>query len=126
MVCCNPGFYKHCQFNYLSCLDSFTLEITITFNVKWISPEYLIYIQSPAWLLLRLKVLKRDKYICQACFVKTASEAHHVTYIRLFHELLDDLVSVCPRCHKIITRANRKTRLLNKKETGFHRFPISS
>jgi 5-methylcytosine-specific restriction endonuclease McrA len=61
---------------------------------------YAVYLQSPAWLTRRAKVLKRDGYLCQACREHRASQVHHLTYAHVFDEPLFDLVSVCEGCHK--------------------------
>jgi 5-methylcytosine-specific restriction endonuclease McrA len=78
-----------------------------------LTQAYKDYISSPSWIKLKNQRLKLDKYVCQACFKKKATQVHHVTYKRLFHELMDDLVSVCFPCHKLITRANRKKKPLS-------------
>ncbi|MHA2068824.1 MAG: HNH endonuclease [Candidatus Thorarchaeota archaeon] len=37
-------------------------------------------------------------------------EAHHITYKRAGHELVGDLITVCSRCHDILTDAIRRER----------------
>ena len=64
--------------------------------------KYYEYLGSPEWMHKRLKVLNRDRYICQACLEKTAHIVHHLTYAHIFNEPLFDLVSVCEECHKSI------------------------
>lgn len=61
--------------------------------------DYYRYLESPEWKSLRLKVLKRDKGRCQDCRAK-ATEVHHLTYERVTKEALEDLVSLCCRCHR--------------------------
>ncbi len=61
--------------------------------------EYDAYIGSKQWRIRAEKVLKRDKYLCQACGIAKATEVHHRTYSHLYDEPLFDLVSVCEACH---------------------------
>ena len=66
--------------------------------------EYLEYLNSKEWRSKRLKVLERDKYVCQSCLSAEAKEVHHITYKHLKNEPLFELVSVCKPCHLNITR----------------------
>lgn len=61
--------------------------------------EYLTYLKSPQWRVLREQVLARDKYQCFECGARGALEVHHTTYARIFREELDDLITLCPACH---------------------------
>lgn len=63
--------------------------------------EYDAYINSPDWHEKREKVLRRDRYLCQGCLERQAINVHHLTYARLFNELLCDLVSLCIPCHQL-------------------------
>ena len=83
--------------------------------MRKISKEYYEYIRSTAWKRLRNTVLVRDRNICQVCFSRLATQVHHKTYKRIFHEKPEDLISVCTRCHRIITRANRIVKAKNHK-----------
>lgn len=58
------------------------------------------YMESPAWRAKRRRVLDRDRHLCQGCLQEIASHVHHMTYDRLFDELLCDLVSLCTPCHQ--------------------------
>ena len=73
----------------------------------------------------RIKVLERDDYQCQfdklfgishlsdvECIEQ--KEAHHLTYIRYGHESEDDLITVCRRCHDILTSYIRMLRFTHK------------
>jgi 5-methylcytosine-specific restriction endonuclease McrA len=75
---------------------------------------YANYMLSSQWKARCFDVLQRDKYLCQACFKHKATQVHHLTYKRVGKERLEDLISVCKRCHNIITRCNRKSRLKYK------------
>lgn len=59
---------------------------------------YDAYLASPEWKERRLKVLSRDKGICQGC-AKPASEVHHLTYDHVGEEFLFELIAVCHDCH---------------------------
>lgn len=58
------------------------------------------YMESTAWWTKRRRVLERDRHLCQGCLEDVANHVHHMTYDRLFNELLCDLVSLCPACHQ--------------------------
>lgn len=64
--------------------------------------KYHEYLKSPEWKDRRLRVLNRDKYICQACLINEATQVHHLTYDRIFKEPLFDLTGVCDSCHNSI------------------------
>lgn len=61
-----------------------------------------VYLKSKEWYNKRIKVLNRDKYVCQACLKNKATQVHHLTYERIYKEPLFDLVSVCDECHNSI------------------------
>jgi hypothetical protein len=56
--------------------------------------DYEEYLKTAVWASLRERVLKRDRYVCQGCGVAQARDIHHLTYDRLFCEMLFDLVAV--------------------------------
>lgn len=64
---------------------------------------YWEYLQSIEWRRKREAVLERDNYQCKAQLpdcTGRASQAHHLTYERIFDEPLFDLISVCRSCHE--------------------------
>jgi 5-methylcytosine-specific restriction endonuclease McrA len=65
--------------------------------------EYDRYLQSNEWREKSLAVLQRDGIKCTArlpgCLGR-ASQAHHLTYARVYDEPLFDLMAVCTRCHQ--------------------------
>ena len=61
--------------------------------------KYHAYLNSRKWKRLRAKVLKRDHYRCTRCGYPKRLQVHHLTYDRIFHERLSDLVTLCARCH---------------------------
>jgi hypothetical protein len=60
---------------------------------------YSEYMKSNKWKAIRLKVLKRDDYLCQACLDAPAQDVHHLTYCNIGDELMYELISVCRDCH---------------------------
>lgn len=66
-----------------------------------LSPEYQFYIQSPEWDVIRRERLAIDDYTCQGCGCQNKPlDVHHLTYERFGHEDIDDLLSLCRRCHQ--------------------------
>ena len=60
---------------------------------------YSEYMKSDKWKAIRLKVLKRDDYLCQCCLEATATEVHHLSYAHWKDEWMHELMSVCYNCH---------------------------
>ena len=69
--------------------------------------DYNEYLKTNQWLEKREIVLKRDNYLCQSCLKEKATQVHHKTGYFRKNEPLFSLVSVCDRCHKIITEIER-------------------
>jgi hypothetical protein len=63
--------------------------------------RYYAHLASDYWHALRQKALRRDNWLCQGCLEAAAEHIHHMTYDRLGHELLCDVVSLCTDCHQI-------------------------
>ena len=61
--------------------------------------HYNSYLDSHEWKKVRKRVLERDKWLCQGCLEKQASQVHHLTYEHAGEELLFELISVCDSCH---------------------------
>lgn len=57
------------------------------------------YLLSDAWRVRRAEVLKRASGVCEGCRKRVAKQVHHLTYERVGHEMLFDLVAVCSQCH---------------------------
>lgn len=64
------------------------------------SAAYLDYLQSIQWRYLAARVRARDGHACRDCGSRTSLHVHHLTYERIFHEPLDDLITVCDECHR--------------------------
>ena len=60
---------------------------------------YKNYLKSDTWRTIRNTRLKFDNYKCVKCGLR-ADEVHHLTYINVENENLEDLMSLCIDCHK--------------------------
>ena len=72
-------------------------------------PAYVRYLGSAAWARKRAETLARADGKCEACGAgvpEGEAEVHHLTYARVGEELPEDLVALCPGCHR---RAHRYT-----------------
>ena len=61
--------------------------------------KYHEYLNSENWKIKRKEVLDRDNYTCKICNVNAAVHVHHLTYSNIFHEHLEDLISIRAECH---------------------------
>jgi 5-methylcytosine-specific restriction endonuclease McrA len=65
--------------------------------------EYHKYLKSADWKSNRLDVLKRDSFSCRRCGENgrpgNELDVHHLTYERIYHEELRDLITLCRGCH---------------------------
>jgi 5-methylcytosine-specific restriction endonuclease McrA len=56
--------------------------------------------RSAHWRALRLLALERAGHRCECCRKESAIlEVHHLTYVRLWRERLEDVTVMCQRCH---------------------------
>lgn len=74
--------------------------------------QYYAYLKSPAWQAKKRACIERSKQnansdnmfgVCERCGYrpwKPILQVHHLTYERIFNEDLEDLILICPRCHK--------------------------
>ena len=70
--------------------------------------QYNGYLQSSHWKDIRRQRLAMDGFQCSICGTAKNLDVHHLTYERLGHEDLDDLVSLCKRCHAIVHEKDKK------------------
>jgi hypothetical protein len=65
---------------------------------------YTDYLDSSQWQDIRRRVIARAKDSCERCGAtanrKRPLDVHHLTYDRLGHERLSDLVAHCRQCHE--------------------------
>jgi hypothetical protein len=65
-----------------------------------IDPEYRRYLQSAHWKEIKTKALTAAGGRCQKCGKKHHKlNVHHVHYLTLGKERLEDLLVLCPKCH---------------------------
>lgn len=60
------------------------------------------YLSSPIWQTKRKQRLVIDNYTCQMCGSQEPLEVHHIHYRTFKQESMDDLVSLCRKCHAYI------------------------
>ena len=73
----------------------------------WIKPlqkehiDYTVYINSSAWSnsKVRASCLSRGNYMCKMCKSTLELAVHHITYENLGNEDVEDLVTLCSKCH---------------------------
>ena len=61
---------------------------------------YKLYLCSPAWQKKREARLILDGHRCTSCGSGKRLEVHHDTYANVGHERLEDLRTLCYKCHK--------------------------
>lgn len=62
--------------------------------------QYYDYLKTAAWQKKRIERLKADGYSCQMCGAKHGLNVHHLTYLRLGCERMEDLITLCGNCHE--------------------------
>ncbi|KKL98508.1 hypothetical protein LCGC14_1823690 [marine sediment metagenome] len=73
-------------------------EISNEHNLQDTTRSYKAYLSSTEWQEKRELVLKRDK-CCQHCNSTDNLLVHHITYEHIFHEHMEDLITLCKKCH---------------------------
>ena len=64
------------------------------------NPEYVAYRLGARWRKVRRAVFLRANGKCEICRRRKGRDTAHLTYERIFHEPLTDLICVCRPCHK--------------------------
>lgn len=81
----------------------------------WKMPDYETYIASRGWEKRRSDYFSKHARRCMACGAEKKIHLHHKTYVRMGHELDEDLVPLCESCHsKVHTIYNRGGRKLSQ------------
>jgi hypothetical protein len=65
--------------------------------------NYKRYLASREWGLLKAAVRERCDGQCERCYDGPYQETHHVTYERIGHEQIADLLAVCSPCHRFLS-----------------------
>lgn len=63
-------------------------------------PRYGLYLRSHAWQQRRVGVLRRNAFKCQLCGTDKNLDVHHVDYLHVGAERIQDLRCLCRACHK--------------------------
>jgi 5-methylcytosine-specific restriction endonuclease McrA len=69
------------------------------------SDEYIKYLQSPEWKAFKAIIVQERKNKCEQCESdgkNTCIDLHHITYVRLGHELPQDVKLLCRNCHEAV------------------------
>lgn len=91
------------------------------------SKEYNNYMKSDEWAAKREERLQLDDNHCVMCGRKNGLQkdgvtpilqVHHVHYGNLGNEPMEDLVSLCPGCHRKIHRYYRRIRSWEDKQAA--------
>ncbi len=76
---------------------------TIAGDGSW-RDEYDAYLLSGAWQHVRRRRIRFDNYRCADCGWRgdgyNGLQVHHLSYARLKHEDMADLVTLCNACHE--------------------------
>ena len=81
-------------YDIIACPYYKELSYEILYNI-----EYSAYMNSPEWKKNRYPALVRDGFKCAMCGTAKNLIVHHITYERLGHENMDDLITLCKGCH---------------------------
>lgn len=89
----------------------------ITCSTGEIVQTYDKYLKTNHWKSLRKTIAERDKYTCQLCkgIFKSKFNIHHLTYKRIGHELLTDLIFYCEICHSIAHGSKKAPPIIPRK-----------
>ena len=68
--------------------------------------DYKKYLRSDYWDNIKNQVLKRDNYRCRLCNSKVDLQVHHRTYENLENEKLEELITLCKKCHYVTHKRN--------------------
>lgn len=76
--------------------------------------QYEAHLKTPKWRKLRLEVFKRDGYKCLECSTKYNLQAHHLTYDDIGDEKIEQLITLCRKCHEKQHKGELLVRLIRE------------
>lgn len=83
------------------------------------------YLMTETWRDIRKRVLNRDKRRCRLCDSPKKLRVHHRNYPKVFgEESLNDLITLCEKCHTLFHGNNyikikkNKAKKVKKKKTS--------
>lgn len=77
--------------------------------------DYEIYLQGSKWGEKRVRILTRDGYKCVVCGSDELLQVHHLTYIHVYEENDDELVTVCRKCHRAFHELDNRRKDIERK-----------
>lgn len=91
-----------CELCHSACqhLFHFRGDLVCLNTARSYKERYAAYLQTEEWHALREHILELYDWKCADCG-DDATEVHHLTYERVFHELPSDLVPLCRWHHKV-------------------------
>ena len=74
-------------------------RIRVKRKKKW---TYKSYLKSVEWKKFKASLVEKRGHRCEHCGnTKARLDGHHVTYVRLYRELPEDVLLLCRKCHKL-------------------------
>lgn len=83
---------------------------------------YQEYMRSLSWRGTRRRRLAIDHHQCRTCGHDGSLyplTVHHISYDRLGHERMSDLITLCSSCHQAVTDAAQRRRQVAALTTNF-------
>jgi len=68
--------------------------------------DYKKYLRSDYWTEIKNQVIERDDHRCRLCNSKIDLQVHHRTYDNLENEKLEELITLCKKCHYVTHKRN--------------------
>jgi len=68
--------------------------------------DYQKYLKSDYWQEIRKQIYERDNYKCRLCNSEKDICVHHRTYKYIGEEKLEELITMCKRCHNKFHKVN--------------------
>lgn len=66
--------------------------------------NYQSYLISDVWRQKRERVIERDGHQCRYCMADAPLDVHHKSYRYIYKERIEDLLTLCRKCHKNLHR----------------------
>lgn len=79
--------------------------------------EYNEYLTSVKWADKRELRLELSRGRCEYCGYQTCVQVHHLTYERIFHEDMEDLMCLCKHHHEILEALINRGKIARKGDT---------
>lgn len=73
-----------------------------------VASKYEEYLKTEQFNKIRQEVFSRDNHKCVICGSTENLQAHHLTYINVYQEDTQDLITLCRQCHSIYHAIEKK------------------